>query len=580
MKKINLHLLTALAAMAFFAACADHFAPPAASGKLPPAKGMGRVEIRIAGTEARTFLPDISGITGMALDYKLIVTKDGADTPSVDVTFSGNNWIGDLDPGNYTVEIIARRAGTSQTMARGYERLTVVGNTANSISVAMKTSDQGNGVFSYSINVMENAAITNGGIQFVSLSGGADPATRILSNSNLNGSITIASGYYRVNLSLADTAGGEVKLYETTAVAYIAENFTTTAVYNVTGDDFVRHDGVVADSAGLNAALADIRTKPAGEYVIRVAGVFSSAPIELSTGLQNKTIVLQGIGSAEITLSSRGSLFTVGMDSLSSGTIRSVTLILENITLRGINNNSSVTSGGYDGSLVLVYGKLVLRNGGKITGNTNIGYIGIGGSGGGGGGILVNGGTLEIVGGEISFNTANIASRSDYRYGGGVWVRSGGTVLMNGGVIKGNKVIGNLGAYGGGVSVSSSGSGSSSFEMNGGVIEGNTATFEGKDAYGGGVYVYSNGTFTMSGGTISGNTANSGGGVYNSGTFRIVNGTIYGSNETDTSLRNTVGALGGTAAAQRGIFSGATWTSKATLYLTNNTIKVVNGELQ
>jgi hypothetical protein len=80
----------------------------------------------------------------------------------------------------------------------------------------------------------------------------------------------------------------------------------------------------------------------------------------------------------------------------------------------------------------------------------------------------------------------------------------------------------------------------------------------------------------------------SGGWVYlDSGTFRLVTGTIYGSNEADTSLKNTAtdGAAlfkGTNGTAQRGTFSGTggAWVSSGDLATTNDTIRVVEGELQ
>jgi len=85
---------------------------------------------------------------------------------------------------------------------------------------------------------------------------------------------------------------------------------------------------------------------------------------------------------------------------------------------------------------------------------------------------------------------------------------------------------------------------------------------------------------------ISGNSASDGGGVYvdSNGVFRIVTGTMYGSNASPTTLRNTAGSgaalykNGGTA--QCGTFNGETWVSNGDLSTTNNTINVVNGELQ
>jgi hypothetical protein len=144
------------------------------------------------------------------------------------------------------------------------------------------------------------------------------------------------------------------------------------------------------------------------------------------------------------------------------------------------------------------------------------------------------------------------------------WVFTVGTIIMNGGTISGS-------AFGGWVSVGVGGS----FFMNGGVISGNTDS---------GVRV-EGGTFTMNGGVISGNKASYGGGVYlDGGTFRIVNGTIYGSNEADTSLRNTASSgaalYRGAGTAQHGTFIEKKWVSSGDLSTTNNTIKVVDGDLE
>jgi hypothetical protein len=102
--------------------------------------------------------------------------------------------------------------------------------------------------------------------------------------------------------------------------------------------------------------------------------------------------------------------------------------------------------------------------------------------------------------------------------------------------------------------------------------------------------VYVNGTnsvFTMQSGKIFGNesstSTSNGGGVYVAGNFRIITGTVYGSNEANTSLKNTAtsgAALQTSGTAQHGTLNGTTWTSKGTLDTTNNTIRVQDGEMQ
>ena len=111
------------------------------------------------------------------------------------------------------------------------------------------------------------------------------------------------------------------------------------------------------------------------------------------------------------------------------------------------------------------------------------------------GGVYVESGTFTISGNaNISGNKAGATGCK----GGGVYVSGGGTFNMLGGEITGNTAAGS----GGGVYVSNGIGSIGKFTMSGGEISGNTA-----DSYGGGVYVTPyNSTFTMSGDvTITGN---------------------------------------------------------------------------
>jgi hypothetical protein len=258
------------------------------------------------------------------------------------------------------------------------------------------------------------------------------------------------------------------------------------------------------------------------------------------------------------------------------GVSSSGTFTMNGGEISGNKASGSVSSGGG----VYSFGTFTM-SGGKISGNEAI-Y-----SGGG----VDGSGTFTMSGGEISGNIVSGSSigTSD---GGGVCC---GTFTMNGGEISGNKVSGTIG-NGGGVYCGT-------FTMNGGKISGNESNYSG-----GGVYVSYGGTFTMRGGEIAGNKANGnsgpsgGGGVYvdylsamldgaeytHKGTFNIVAGTVYGSNETDTSLRNTAGTDRGAALytnnnyaiAEYGTFTGTTWNKAGDLYTSDDTIKVVNGVLQ
>ena len=274
-----------------------------------------------------------------------------------------------------------------------------------------------------------------------------------------------------------------------------------------------------------------------GSYVLEVGVDENIAPHGLSYGGRNVTITLKGIGAngaKTVSLLSKGSMFYVD-----SG----VTLILDNITLNGFDQNTdpliSIGSGG----------TLTMEKGSAITGN-------IRGEG----------------------------------FGGGVWMDKDGNLTMNGNA----EISGNIakGVVGGGVFVGGNGI----LTMNGNAeISGNTAKKDGTEGgSGGGVYISGpepdyneSGEFNMYGGVISGNTAEEwGGGIFVQGTFRIVTGIIYGSDALDD-LKNTAYTTEGAAlavhdsggTAQYGTFVSGTWTKRGALdHTIDKTIDVYDGE--
>jgi len=256
----------------------------------------------------------------------------------------------------------------------------------------------------------------------------------------------------------------------------------------------------------------------------------------LPTGRSNLTLNLSATGPSTVTLTSNGSLFTLG-----SG----VTLALgDNITLHGMDGNNAplvrVNSGG----------NLVMNAGAVITGNASSGW---------------NGAGVNIDwGGIFTMNAGTISGNTNWASGGGVNISSGGTFTMHGG-----EIFNNAASTGGGVNISNG-----TFTMHGGAIFDNTASSSGggvnisggtftmqdgeifnntaSSSGGGGVNI-SWGTFNMEGGAIPGNTTFSGGGVRNSGTFNMRGGTIY-----DNTVSSSGGGVwnNGTFNMEDGVISG------------------------
>jgi hypothetical protein len=346
-----------------------------------------------------------------------------------------------------------------------------------------------------------------------------------------------------------------------------------------TSADFAACPSVITGTtlaAKLDAALAS----PSGSYTIVLNGTESDlaafAPKTLNvTENKNIAITIRGNGR-EVQVNTTGTpLFTLGAASGSS-----LSLTVQELTLRGRSGNSvPVVQVNDRGTLLMKVGSLITGNvfysngggvyvssGGTVT--MNGGAVSDNTTGNGGGGVYV-GGTFNMNGGAISGNTAEIGgggvavyngtfnmnggmiiNNSADSLGGGVYV--GGTFNMNGGTISSNTtenggggvyvnvsktftmsggmIINNsTDSYGGGVYLDYG-----TFNMNGGAISSNTA-----ENGGGGVSV--DGTFTMSGGAVNGNTSSYGGGVYLAhGTFtKQSGGVICGSNESNSSLRNT-----------------------------------------
>jgi hypothetical protein len=272
------------------------------------------------------------------------------------------------------------------------------------------------------------------------------------------------------------------------------------------------------------------------EFTIEITRNFVvTAPVTLSqiTRYYNKVITIRGNGGEKIlALSTNGSLFTIA---------NGLTLILDrDITLMGTNaNNTALIS-------VARGGELVLREGSKVTGNTNtIGEFD-------GGGVSVQtGGSLVMEGGDISGNESpfgggvymasmsfldisggSISDNSAIYHGGGVYITNG-TAKLSGGAVSGNRVSS---------SSKSSTSGGAGFYISGGnltitggEIDGNVSS----SALGGGVHLTGTAVCTMTGGSISNNSVTaSGGGIYLfNAELNISGGTISG-NQTTASNGN------------------------------------------
>lgn len=221
----------------------------------------------------------------------------------------------------------------------------------------------------------------------------------------------------------------------------------------------------------------------------------------LAIGTVNGNLILGAAdGSDSLTITFAGNEHTLSpLVTITGGTLA----MHEGVTLSNNNNFTAMPGGGINAT----NGAVITMDGGLIANNTN-GNIPWGG------GVYLDGAEFHMTGGKITGSSES--QHGNYLgYGGGVAVGAHGnktTFTMSGDAV----IEGNTAPYGGGVYVFTNGT----FTMDGdAAIRSNTANVNG-----GGVYVEQGATFTMGeNATITGNSAPYGGGVLNFGTATITN---------------------------------------------------------
>jgi len=350
----------------------------------------------------------------------------------------------------------------------------------------------------------------------------------IYRSTNENGTYNKVNSGVISNADFTDTgvSSNTTYYYKVSAVTSNTESLQSSQIFASTG--------TLVTGASLAAKFDWLETN---------AVSYSSYIIVLTANeIINRTLSYTGKTGITITLIGSGSIFTINSNSDNNAygksvfTINSgVTLVLNNITLKSFNASVVNVNGG----------TLIINGGSKITGGKSYDY--------------------------------SIISK-----GSGVEINSNGNLIMNGGEICDNIVsLDFINGSGGGVSVYPGGT----FVMNNGKIYNNNNYYST-----GGVHIYQ-GTFIMKGGEIYGNTGPGCGGlaVYGSAA-RMSGGVIYGLN-AQTGYKNTatgtyydypISAMssgGYGSVLQYGTFNGDSFSVTGTINYTNNTIRVIDGNL-
>jgi hypothetical protein len=263
-------------------------------------------------------------------------------------------------------------------------------------------------------------------------------------------------------------------------------------------------------------------------------------------------------GSSTTTVTINGGTFTQNSAASEGGGLWND--VGSTLTINGASINMNTAAGATadeGGGGVFNNGGILNLNSVSIIDNMATGALGSGG------GVLSDGGTLNVVGGVLSGNTA-------VRAGGAIEITAenrNAAVTLNSVSISGNST-GNAVGNGGAIHVTDTVGGfASQTNITGGAIIGNIANQEG-----GGVWNDAGGIMTIDGTLISANTAlmanaaadaQGGGGVFNNGgTMFISNATIIG---------NIASGTAGTDDGGAGIFNDGR-DSAATITISNTTI--------
>jgi hypothetical protein len=368
--------------------------------------------------------------------------------------------------------------------------------------------------------------ITGGSMKILDLDGGSVLETLPYTGSLVKGTYDPGFGCYSPLTHIL-----YYPVYGSLSLARFKVPEEYTAPYETTDGSYT-----VGNPTELTTALTTIKNTAGANFTITVNANLSVDPAVLTdAGFNGKTITIKsGSTKREISLANNGSLFSVGS---SDG---DVTLILENITLKGKTaNNAPLVKVNKGNTLILNSGSAVTENNyANVPINT------------GGGGIYCDGGTVEINGGEISGNTISSGGRS--LNGGGIFATNNSVIIMNSGSIKNNTITASgtsdANAVGGGIHMDTG----SYFELNGGIIEGNNISATG----GAGIGVWGAGIFCtqfkMTGGIIRNNHGSgsgqnewcsvNGGGVFASGDFVMEGGIISGNTVTSVAYHIIYGS--------------------------------------
>ena len=492
-----------------FVSCFNPYSPKPNSASVDTPPGYGAFTLRLAGSVARTILPQTPDVNDFT-SYTLVFTPTGSGSAITETRT--NATLSDpiiLPIGSYTLTVTAFI--DTPAVARSEPISVTIGSGSISATVLLKMLlTEGSGTFTWNITLGATAVnVSSVTMTIKNASGVTQGSLETLTNTGTStGSRSLDSGKYTVDIVIEGDEGGVLKTVTWHELLYVYSGLTSNYTKTFTDDYFHRsywnvtfdYNYAGGGSATQSVLHGDTMSAPSpvrpftlteglylGDapygYAIdewRLGGaayVFGEPVLNdmiLTAQWISPVIDLTGAAGANI-VEQATAYINAGAANADAGTY---TLYLENnynVSARTINqDNFRLTIIGMTSERTIQYSG---ANSQKL--------------------FSINADNASLAIGDKITLKGTASSTTNL-----VEVRNGTFIMESGSTITGHATSSDSGTvfvyYG-----------NAHFTMNGGTISGNHCSF-GSNKSSGGVYIYNGASFTMNGGSITGNTVGSG----------------------------------------------------------------------
>jgi hypothetical protein len=204
---------------------------------LPPEKvGYLYLNISIPESEARTIMPDTTGVTSLASfnSFDVYVLEDDGTTVVTSKTGILQSAVATaipLAPGEYVVRVFGNVTANGGAVAVGEDDVEIEESAGATATIVLKeiVDGKGNGTFAWDLTPATTTPATAVSMTITGLSSGATASTEVgaltLSSGKYTGTTSLKSGYYRVEI---EQTRDDHKTVKTLSILHVYQNFTST----------------------------------------------------------------------------------------------------------------------------------------------------------------------------------------------------------------------------------------------------------------------------------------------------------------------------------------------------------------